>query len=222
MNTRQKGNENREKIIEFFTVHSYTTIEVLCGHLNVKTKPMVSRHLSKLVDEKLLRKSVMKLFGGGQVTLFGTTQNFMNHYAPFDKPFSPSKVSYRTLEHTLYCQKVSSMYQNKDAFKKYEMEIINAEIGDIKKYGLSHRPDLIIKPKNHGLMCFECELSLKSHPRYEKIIKDYYLLMKNEVVLQVIYFFKDERLLERFKKTLEKNTGSLGDYEDKFSVRLLK
>ncbi len=224
MNTRERGAKNRQQIIDFLLMHTYTTIDVLCGVLKVKSKPMISRHLSRLVDEKLIKRERFKTLGGS-IIMFGTTQKLIELYDSERTPFRPSKISHRTLEHTLYCQKLSAHYQHGKIFKQYKMEIVNAETGSLKKFGLAHRPDLILKPAAHAYICIECELSLKSKPRYEKIINDYCQLIDAKKILQCEYFFSDTRLADRFKRILENHFKKHTRYKshaEKIKVRIFK
>lgn len=196
---QKKAHQNRSKIIEFLLIHTYTNIDTLKYYLGVNSKPMISRHLSKLIEAGYVKKAEIKNTFG-RVTLFGITQKAINNLNV--KPFVPSKVNLRTLEHTLYCQKTSAYYLNHDYFKKHNMELINLEIGDITKYGLKHRPDILLKPSKHSYICIEVELSLKSKPRYKKILSEYSDLLAQGKILQVVYVFYDKKKSDIFKDNI--------------------
>ena len=199
-NRRLKGIENRLAILEFLCIHTYSDIETIRNHLGVKSKPMISRILSKLVFDGYLKKAEIKN-SFGRVVLFGVTRKAIDEEID-RRIFLPHKVNLRTLEHTLYCQRASSYFLKSEQFQKQHIELKNVETGDIKKYGLKHRPDLLMKPEFHPFVCVEVELSLKSKQRYKSILSEYCSLLKREKITQVIYVFYNERKANIFKENI--------------------
>ena len=185
---------------EFLSIHIYSDLETLAHHIDAKTKPVVSRILKKWMFEGLVKKAQVKNKFGG-CWLFGITTKALNGDTT-KRAFQPSKVNLRTLEHTLKCQRASSYFLKHKAVTEHGYKLVNIESGDLKKYGMTHRPDLIIQNKETslvGLICIEVELSLKSKQRYDDILNTYITNIKNSKVNQVIYLFYDEKIISKFK-----------------------
>jgi hypothetical protein len=199
---RGKGLENRERILSFLCVHTYSTIDVLMSLLQIKTKPLISRHLSKLIRDGLVKKAEIKN-SFGRVVLFGITRKAIDENVAM-RPFQPCRINLMTLEHTLFCQKTSAFFLNSDEFEKHEMTLINVEVGDVKKYGFKHRPDLLLKPKYFNHICIEVELSIKSKARYNGILRDYVTLLEKDRILQVIYVFYNKQKSDVFNENILK------------------
>ena len=200
---KERARRNRTMLWQFLNIHIYSDLETLAHHIGAKTKPVVSRILKKWMHEGLVKKvQVKNKFGS--CWLFGITTKALEGDTT-RRAFQPSKVNLRTLEHTLKCQRASSYFLKHEAIERRGHQLVNIETGDLKKYGMKHRPDIIIQNKNEkliGLVCIEVELSLKSKQRYDDILKSYITLIQSSKVNQVIYIFYDEHLQSKFEKNI--------------------
>lgn len=222
---RLKAERNRRLLWEFLMIHTYSDLETLAHHIETKTKAVPSKILSKWVFDGWVKKVQIKnkfgswwLFGITTKALEGDTKK---------RAFQPSKVNLRTLEHTLKCQRASSYFLKHKAVIERGYKIVNIESGDLKQYGMIHRPDLIIQNKDEklvGLISVEIELSLKSKKRYDEIFKTYLLNIKDGKINQVIYIFYDEKIKNKFESNFLhpflRSNSHLNEYAKKIDVML--
>jgi hypothetical protein len=200
---QERAERNRRMLWEFLKIHTYSDLETLANHIDVKTKPVVSRILKEWVFDGWVKKvQVKNKFGS--CWLFGVTTKALEGDTT-RRAFQPSKVNLRTLEHTLKCQRASSYFLKHEAVTDRGYKLVNIESGDLKKYGMKHRPDLIIQNQETslvGLICIEVELSLKSKQRYDEILKNYLTSIERSKVNQVIYVFYDEKIKLKFEQSI--------------------
>lgn len=200
---QERAKRNRRMLWEFLTIHTYSDLETLANHIDVKTKPVVSRILKEWVfDGRIKKVQIKNKFGS--CWLFGMTTKALDGDTT-RRAFQPSKVNLRTLEHTLKCQRASSYFLKHEAVTDRGYKLVNIESGDLKKYGMKHRPDLIIQNQETslvGLICIEVELSLKSKQRYDEILKNYLTSIERSKVNQVIYVFYDEKIKLKFEQSI--------------------
>lgn len=218
----QRALKNRTKLWDFLSIHTYSDLETLTHHMAFATKAPVSKILKHWVAIGIVKKIELKN-SFGKVTLFGITQKGIENDR---KPVQPSKISLRTLEHTLKVQRASSYFLQLPKTEELCMEIINIESGDLKKYGLSHRPDLLMQSALDEtlLVCIEVELSLKSYQRYVEILKTYFAQIRCGHINQVIYVFYDSQVADRFEKTIlhKYYLKYPDDIKQKLKVKVLK
>ena len=202
---QQRAERNREMLWDFLMIHTYSDLDTLAHHIDAKTKPVASRILSKWIYDGLVKKEkIQNKFG--YWWLFGITTKALAGEVE-KKAFQPSKVNLRTLEHTLKCQRTSSYFLKHHSVTERGYKMVNIETGDLEKYALTHRPDLIIQNQNNslvGLVCIEVELSLKSKQRYTEIFRTYIRNIQSQKINQVIYVFYDESLKNRFETNILK------------------
>ncbi len=202
---RKQAIANREKLWRFLNLHTYSDLETMRHHLEFKTKAPVSKILARWCRDGLARKfEISDDFG--KATLFGITTKGL-YGDTSRKAVQPKKISIRTLSHTLHCQKASSYFLKHENYDELGMELVNIERGGLEKYGLTHRPDLLLRSEDEehykfGLVCVEVELSLKSKQRYVDILKNYFEKIQSRQINQVIYVFYDEKLANRFKNNM--------------------
>ena len=211
-----KAQQNRDLLWQFLKIHIYSDLATMANHLDHKTKTPVSKIMSRWLRSGLVRKEKIK-DDFGVAVLYGITQKGLDGDTT-KRAFQPSKVSLRTLEHTLKCQRASSYFLKQPVVEELGLEIVNIESGNLEKYGLKHRPDLLLMSTlvpSVGLICIEVELSLKSKKRYEAIFKDYFNRIETGEINQVYYIFYDGRKANTFKKNM------LTPYLEKYKVREL-
>ncbi len=218
----QRALQNRTKLWAFLSIHTYSDLSTLTHHLEFATKAPVSKILKHWVAIGIVKKIELKN-SFGKVTLFGITQKGIENER---KPVQPSKISLRTLEHTLKVQRASSYFLKLQKTEDLCMEIINVESGDLKRFGLSHRPDLLMQSALDEtlLVCIEVELSLKSYQRYVEILKTYFAQIRRGHITQVIYVFYDAQVADRFEKTIlhKYYLKYPDDVKQKLKVKVLK
>ena len=216
-----RADRNRKMLWDFLMIHTYSDLETLAHHIDAKTKPVASRILKKWIFEGWIKKVEIKN-KFGRWWLFGITTKALKGEIK-KRAFQPSKVNLRTLEHTLKCQRASSYFLKHKAFNEDNYKMVNIESGDLKKYGITHRPDMIIQNKNKkliGFICVEVELSLKSKPRYDEIFKAYVNNIKLFKINQVIYVFYDEKLKLKFENNILKPFFVKHSVEKKHSSKI--
>jgi hypothetical protein len=209
----ERHEKNRALILDFLVLHRYSNLKNVAQELGHKSTATASRLLKKLCYEQLVKKETIK-DGFTNVVLFGITQKGIDASGRLideHQPFHKSKVSLRTLEHTLINQYVGIKFKRIEGFNN--IQIINTEFGNLKKYEhlakFKHRPDLLvlgnsIKTNRSSLFVVETELSLKEKKRYIPIWREYLSLKKSGKINTVIYVVKNESAVNRLKAIMEK------------------
>lgn len=196
----QRAQEKRERVLHFLRLHTYSDLDTLSELFGFTSKASISRLLSRLIAEGFVKKVILKedFF---KKTFFGITRVGLEHEIS-KKVFYPSNVNIKNWKHTQHCQRASIYFLNHAGTKKHGFELRNVENGDIKKYNLKHRPDLLLESKSLGYICIEVELSIKAKERYTNIFREYNELILNQKVHDVIYVFYDQKKAEVFNKIL--------------------
>lgn len=201
--------KNRNTVMIFLSHHRYSTLENIRYELGMKSKASASRILKKLCEEGHVKKEEL-CDNITKVTLFGITRKGLDTYhfnLDNNKPFLKSRVSLRTLNHTLTNQKVSTLL--KKSTRLTDVKVINAEIGNFKQYEhimkFKHRPDLVIVGKGKAdiiVHVIETELTLKDSKRYHPIFKEFLDLRRRKKINGVWYFVRNEKAKERLQKII--------------------
>jgi hypothetical protein len=201
--------KNRNTVMIFLSHHRYSTLENIRYELGMKSKASASRILKKLCEEGHVKKEEL-CDNITKVTLFGITRKGLDTYhfnLDNNKPFLKSRVSLRTLNHTLTNQKVGTLL--KKSTRLTDVKVINAEIGNFKQYEhimkFKHRPDLVLVGKGKTdiiVHVIETELTLKDSKRYHPILKEFLELKRKNKIHGVWYFVRNEKAKERLQKMI--------------------
>ncbi|WP_044583715.1 hypothetical protein [Aliivibrio salmonicida] len=217
--------KNRNTVMIFLSHHRYSTLENIRYELGMKSKASASRILKKLCQEGHVKKEELS-DNITNVTLFGVTRKGLDTYhfnLDNNKSFLKSRVSLRTLNHTLTNQKVGSLL--KKSARLTDVRVINAEIGNFKQYEhimkFKHRPDLVLVGKTKTdivVHVIETELTLKDSKRYNPILKEYLQLRRINKISTVWYFVKNEKAKERLRQMMDKLKYKLIKHRDEREV----
>ena len=214
----QRGFDVRMTLLEFLKDEIYTTIDIVCELCGYSTKRGAEMMLKKIENEGYIKSIRRNLYSAHGQKVYGITTSGVSFCTPEnempDKPkvFLPYKLNLSQFEHKVKIQKIRIGLSN-----------IGREIGDINDFPFKAKlPDLItvdMKLSNENsdsteyVNCYEMELTIKSIPRYRKIIMDYET---------TDYRFKgsEKDYKTNFRKLLLKNVIWITESED--SAKKLK
>lgn len=220
----QRAEYKREAVLSFLRQHTYSDLNTLSELFGFVSNAGTSRLLSKLIAEGLVKKAVLKddFF---KKTLFGITRKGLGEFVN-NKIFYPSNVNIKNWKHTMHCQRAAIFFLNDKRTITHNVKVLNIEVGDIKKYGFKHRPDLLLQPAHLNYICVEVELNLKAKARYKNILLEYCELIKEKKIGRVMYIFYDQRKSEVFTNILDdffkSRLSTYGDFHACFSIKVFK
>lgn len=185
----------------FLEKETFTDLSVLTNLLGYASKWGAKKGLEKLEKSGLIKHHKMETLTGQNIDLYGiTTQGIYAITDPEKLPsrvrgFEPSRVSLLTLPHRIKTHQ-TIVFLMKYGFKHIR---INDFFANAKKL-----PDAVVQnPENDQRSTIEIELTIKSKPRYEKIIKDYQKFIDNGTIRFIHWITDDERKKKHLEKIFE-------------------
>lgn len=195
--------EKREKVLRFLKDEIFTNRIVAQQLLGLNSRQAVYTTLGGMERDGLIKRDTLPLPGGHQITLWGITPAGQlmafnpNTEAYNDRYFEPGRVGLTVLDHTLDLQ----LLRLQAEAAGWTGWTLGDRIGKWQK-GQS-RPDAVATDPQGVRWAIECERTIKTRKRYEAILKDRLLAIKQGAVNKVAWLCPEEEQAGRLRAAIK-------------------
>ncbi|MCL4470127.1 MAG: hypothetical protein M1547_03095 [Gammaproteobacteria bacterium] len=191
--------QKRAALLGFLRDELYTTATVVGQLLGLNSRQAIHTTLTAMERDELVRRETVTTPAGRRVTLWGITshgQAFAFDPAsevPQERYFEPGRVGLTVLQHTMDLQTLRLQAE----VAGWAGWMLGDRMGKWAKN--QSRPDAIVADPQGIKWGIECERTIKTRKRYEAILKDRLLAIKQGTVNKVVWLCPTEEQSNRLK-----------------------
>jgi len=188
----------RHAVLRFLRQHLWSTRDILQEVMKLGSRQAAHRMLVRLEQDGLLNRHLISAVGGN-LTIWGITPHGQGmafnpqSEAPVLAYFEPSKVSEQRLRHQLDTQRLRLAAEKAGWTNWTDGDRLGAGSKDVK------RPDAIAIDCAGVKTAIECERTLKTSKRYEKILVSYLQSIKSGTIGRVVWVSPDTNVSLRVR-----------------------
>lgn len=191
--------EKRAALLSFLKDELFTNRIVAQRLLGLNSRQAAYTTLSAMERDQLIKREALPLPGGHKITLWGITphgQAFAfdpETETPQERYFEPGRVGLTVLDHTLDLQTIRLQAE--------AAGWTGWQLGDrMGKWAKNQsRPDAIVTDPQGVKWAVECERTIKTKKRYEAILKDRLLAIRQGSANKVVWLCPTEDQANRLK-----------------------
>jgi hypothetical protein len=190
--------EKRRAVLRFLRQHLWSTQDVLSQVLRVESRQAAHKSLLALEAEGILRRHRVEALAGS-VTLWGITPHGqalafeLDSESPVSAYFEPGRVSEQTIRHQLDLQRLRLAAEAAGWTDWTDGD----RLGDLGKN--AKRPDAIAVDPQGRRSAIECERTIKTTKRYERILVSYLRAARTKAIDRVVWVSPSEDFARRLR-----------------------
>lgn len=201
-----RNKEKQALVLAHLREYTYSTLDVLCDVVSVKTSGGVSRLIQKLERLGLVKHKLLSLGAGQPIKVIGLTELGMGEAVNNlpdddlrDRPlFRPDRVKLIQLAHTMATQRAAIQFTRRG----YRVMSGTA----LRGFGQKGKvPDLVMR-RDGETVAVEVELTVKSKKRYVDLMASYIDAFKLNKYETIIFVADSDAVLNRLKKRFSELT----------------
>jgi|GEM_PF-658108 len=205
---RVRAAHNKGIVMGFLSTETFSTAAILRDALALKSRQGVYNVLANLEAEGLVRRQSIQRGDGSSVALWGITHHGVAYTSTYvdgrllvPRAFEPARVAVPLLTHTLELQRMQlsaraagwSGWLNCDKLEMWQ--------------GKLRRPDAIAQSPNSVTVAIEFERTFKSIKRYEQILADYLVALKQGRFGHVVWVTPTRDMAQRLRQIITSFTA---------------
>lgn len=195
--------QKRATLLRFLRDELYTTATVVGQLLGLNSRQAVHATLTAMERDELVRRETATTPAGRRVTLWGITSHGQAYAfdpaseVPQERYFEPGRVGLTVLQHTLDLQTLRLQAESAG----WTGWTLGDRMGKWAKN--QSRPDAIVTDPQGISWGIECERTIKTRKRYEAILKDRLLAIKQGAVNKIVWLCPTEGQANRLRAIIK-------------------
>lgn len=197
----ERAARKRWLVLRFLRDETWSELGILERVMGLKAREAAHRTLVKMEQENLIKRRTVSFVARMSLTVWGITPHGLAHawdkHEPYeDRPhFEPSKLALSRVQHHLTLQQVRLSMENagwREWFK-----------GEGLGFKVKIRPDAVALRPDGLRVAIEVELTVKTRKRYQEIVRNHLMLIRQGGWDAVLYLSDSALRLQRLFDSID-------------------